>query len=233
MERDNVKDHFRRQVHEYEDLMRRIVPDYDLQTQLIIELIPFDIDASIRVLDLGSGPGTLSEPLLAAYPDATLVAFDLTEEMLAAARKRCSRFGDRFSTVVGDFAEDNFGSSYDVVLAGLTLHHLDHDLRRQVLGQIFLALNDGGAFLAREVVVDDDPFIARWHYRTWREFMSGNGEDAEYWYRKHLAKDHPASVEKQVAWLRGAGFSHVACHWQCRNFAVLSAHVSVVINPDC
>ena len=226
MERDNVKEHFRRQVHEYEDLMRRIVPEYDLQTQLIIQLIPFDIAASIRVLDLGSGPGTLSEPLLAAYPDATVVAFDLTEEMLAAARKRCSRFGDRFSTVAGDFAEDNFGSSYDVVLAGLTLHHLDNHPRRQALRRIFLALNDRGAFLAREVVADDDPFVAQWHYREWREFMSGNGEDAEQWYRKHLAKDHPVSVEKQLAWLRDTGFSHVACHWRYMNFAILSAHKS-------
>lgn len=188
MEREKVKDHFRRQVHEYEELMRRLVPAYDLQTHLLIELIPFDVDAPFRVLDLGSGPGTLSEKVLAAYPRSHVVAFDLTEEMLDAARARCHRFGDRFSAVAGDYAVDDFGSAYDLVLAGLTLHHLDDEQRQMTLERICLALNDGGAFLAREVVADDDPFIAEWHYRRWRDFMTRNGEDGEHWYRNHLAK---------------------------------------------
>ena len=53
---------------------------------------------------------------------AEVVAFDLTEEMLASARERCGRFADRFSTVAGDYAVDDIGSRYDLVLAGLTLH---------------------------------------------------------------------------------------------------------------
>ena len=226
MEREQVKDHFRRQVHEYEELMRRIVPAYDLQARLLIELIPFDTDTPIRVLDLGSGPGTLSEMVLAAYPRSHVVAFDLTEEMLDAARTRCHRFRDRFSAVAGDYAVDDFGSAYDLILAGLTLHHLDDEQRRMTLVQVFLALSDGGAFLAREVVADDDPFIAEWHYRRWRDFMTRNGEDGKQWYQKHLAKDHPASVKRQLDWLRSAGFPHVACHWRHMNFAILSAHKS-------
>lgn len=226
MEREQVKDHFRRQAHEYEAFMKRIVPAYDFQTRLLIELIPFDIDTPIRVLDLGSGPGTLSELVLAVYPRSEVVAFDLTDKMLDAARTRCQRFGHRFSAVMGDYAIDDFGSAYDLVLAGLTLHHLNDDQRQMALKQICLALNDGGAFLAREVVADDDPCIAQWHYRRWRDFMTSNGENGQHWYRKHLAKDHPASVKRQLDWLRSAGFSHVACHWQHMNFAVLSAHKS-------
>ena len=222
--KDQVKAHFRAQVPDYEGFMRRIVPGYDLQTCLLVDLIPFDTLARIRVLDLGSGPGILSALVLERYPNAEVVAFDLTEEMLAAARERCGRFADRFSTVAGDYAVDDVGSRYDLVLAGLTLHHLDDRQRRAVFRRLHAALTDQGVFLAREVVADDDSFVAGWHYRLWRAFMAEHGEDDDHWFRKHLSKDHPASVENQMAWLRDVGFAHVACHWRYMNFAVLSAH---------
>lgn len=222
--REQVKAHFRVQVPDYEGFMRRIVPGYDLQTRLLVDLIPFDASAPVRVLDLGSGPGILSALVLERYANAEVVAFDLTEEMLASARERCGRFADPFSTVAGDYAVDDVGSRYDLVLAGLTLHHLDDRQRRDVFRRLHAALTEQGVFLAREVVANDDPFIANWHYRLWRAFMAEHGEDDDYWFRKHLSKDHPASVDKQVAWLKEAGFSHAACHWQHMNFAVLSAH---------
>ena len=222
--KERVKAHFRAQVPDYEGFMRRIVPGYDIQTRLLVDLIPFDAFAPIRVLDLGSGPGILSALVLGRYPNAEVVAFDLTEEMLVAARQRCRRFADRFSTVAGDYAVDDIGSRYDLVLAGLTLHHLDDRQRRAVFRRLHAALTARGVFLAREVVADDDPFVANWHYRLWRAFMAEHGEDDDYWFRKHLSKDHPASVERQTAWLRDVGFSYVACHWRYMNFAVLSAH---------
>ena len=223
---EQVRAHFRAQVPDYEGFMRRIVPGYDLQARLLIDLIPFDAFAPIRVLDLGSGPGILSVMVLERYPNAEVVAFDLTEEMLASARERCRRFGERFSAVPGDYAVDDIGCRYDLVLAGLTLHHLDDRQRRELFRRLHAALTERGVFLAREVVADDDPFVANWHYRLWRAFMAERGEDDYYWFRKHLSKDHPASVEKQMAWLRHVGFSHVACHWRHMNFAVLSAHKS-------
>ena len=224
MDQQQVKEHFRRQVHEYEDFMGRIVPAYDFQTRLLIDLIPFEISSQINVLDLGSGPGILSERALERYPNATVVAFDLTQEMLESARERCAGFGGRLITRPGNFATDDFGSGYDLILAGLTLHHLDDKQRQAAFQKIFLALKVNGVFLAREAVADDDPFVANWHYRYWREFMSGNGEDGDLWYQMHLSKDHPASVEKQMRWLGNSGFDHIACHWRHMNFAILSAH---------
>ena len=174
----------------------------------------------IRVLDLGSGPGTLSELVMERYSRAEVVAFDLTGEMLDAARKRCRKFRGRFSAVEGDFAIDKFGSSFDVVLAWLTLHHLNDEQRRMIFRRIFTALKAGGVFLAREVTAEDDTYISERHYELWRAFMSDNGEDGAYWFRKHLQKDHPVALDRQLAWLRDTGFRHVACHWRYLNFAV-------------
>ena len=223
MKQKEVKEHFRKQVSEYVELMGRLVPQYMEQQKFLCELIPFDRSRPIHVLDLGSGPGVLSELVLKRFPQAKVLAFDLTEEMLKACRQRLAAFEGRLDIRQGDFSTDSFGVGYDVILAGLTLHHLDHEGRREVYARLYAALNSPGIFLAREVIVDDDPLVTEWHYSLWRSFLRASGEDDAFWYAKHREKDHPVSVEQQSAWLRRAGFMHVACHWRYWNSAIISA----------
>jgi tRNA (cmo5U34)-methyltransferase len=166
----------------------------------------------------------LSELVLKSYPQAKVLVFDLTHEMLEACKQRLAAFEGRVDFKQGDFRTDSFGVSYDVILAGLTLHHLDPEGRQEIYVRLYGALKNPGVFLAREVFVDDDPFVAEWHYSLWRSFMRANGEDDEFWFGKHRMKDHPVSVEQQSAWLRKAGFVHTACHWRYWNFAIVGGH---------
>lgn len=166
----------------------------------------------------------LSELVLDRYPHATVVAFDLTEAMLQACRQRLRRFATRLEIKQGDFKADSLGASYDVILAGLSLHHLTNPERRDALARIHTALVSGGVFLAREVIVDEDHFVTEWHYALWCAFMRSNGEDDVSYLEKHRQKDHPVSIEHQIAWLRDVGFVHPACHARHWNFAVISAH---------
>ncbi len=224
MEQQQVKEHFRKQAADYVGLMKRLVPKFTEQNEFLCELIPFERDKPIRVLDLGAGPGVLSELVLKLYPQATVLAFDLTEEMLQACRQRLSEFEGRFELKQGDFKTDSFGAGYDLIVAGLALHHLADKDRQEVFSRLHNALNDSGIFLAREIVVDTDTFVTDWHYSLWRSFMKANGEDDAFWYDKHQQKDHPVPVERQLAWLQEAGFTHTACHWRYWNFAIISAH---------
>ena len=223
MDDADVKEHFRKQVADYVGLMERIIPQYLAQQRFLCELIPFERTKRIHVLDLGSGPGVLSEIVLKLYPHASVLAFDLTKEMLDGCQARLApAFEGRFKTKQGDFKTESFEKEYDVILAGLTLHHLLDNERRLVFSQLYAALKEGGILLAREVVVDTDLFVTDWHYSLWRSFMRSNGEDDAYWYAKHMEKDHPVPIERQLDWLEGAGFVHTACHWRYWNFAILS-----------
>jgi tRNA (cmo5U34)-methyltransferase len=222
MEQDQVKEHFRKQAAGYLGLMERIIPQYMEQQRFLCNLIPFERNNPIRVLDLGSGPGVLSELVLKLYPRARVIAFDLTKEMLDLCQKRLSAFDGRFEVIQGDFKADSLGEGYDAILAGLTLHHLADDERRAVFSRLHAALKQGGIFLAREIVIDEDLFVTDWHYSLWRAFMRSNGEDDVFWYGKHQQKDHPVSVERELAWLKDAGFTHTACHWRYWNFAIIS-----------
>ena len=224
MEQEQVKAHFARQAAEYVELMSRLVPQYLDQQKFLCELIPFDRTRPLRVLDLGSGPGVLTELVLQRYPQATVLAFDLTEEMLKACTERLSAFEGRFDIRQGDFRTDALGAGYDAILAGLTLHHLEPGERQEFYCRLYGALRSPGVFLAREVVVDEDPFVADWHYDLWRSYMKANGEDDAFWYGKHREKDHPVSVEQQLTWLKRAGFVHTACHWRYWNCAIISGH---------
>jgi len=116
MKTENVRDHFRIQVPDYAGLMRRLIPFYDEQRDLMLALIPFERGASLRVLDLGCGPGLLASGIVAAFPDARLTLFDLTAEMIEACRSRFDG-SDRITYQVGDFRTDDFGTGYDVILA--------------------------------------------------------------------------------------------------------------------
>lgn len=223
MDDDQVKDHFRRQTADYVGLMERLIPQYVAQQQFLCELIPFDRNSPIRILDLGAGPGVLTEQALQIFPHASAVAFDLTREMLEVCEQRLASLKGRFEVRQGDFKTDPLGENYDVILAGLTLHHVEDEQRRKIFSKLLAALRRGGIFLAREIVTDEDPFVTEWHYALWRSFIRSKGEDDAYWYGKHRQKDHPAPVERQLAWLREAGFEHPACHWRYWNFAIISA----------
>jgi len=56
MKTEAVREHFRAQVPDYPSLMRRLIPFYDEQRDLMLSLIPFERVAPLRVLDLGCGP---------------------------------------------------------------------------------------------------------------------------------------------------------------------------------
>ena len=227
MEAQKVQEHFANQADEYEQLMTRLVPHYHEQHEVMAQLIPFGWDERIRVLDLGSGPGVLAEIILKLFSKSEVVVFDLTEKMLATCEKRLANFRDRLTLVQGDFKTDPLGTDYDLIMAGLSLHHLTHKERQVIYKDLYDALQPGGMYLAREIVVDPSPAVTDWHYRLWREFMSAQGEDDAMWYEKHRAKDHPATIDQHLSWLTESGFTNAVCHWRYFNFAILTAQKGI------
>jgi trans-aconitate 2-methyltransferase len=82
-----------------------------------------DADAPRRVVDLGCGPGNLTESLTQRWPHATIEALDSSPEMVAAAR------GRGVDAHVGDVGDWVPKPDTDVVISNATLQwvpdHLD------------------------------------------------------------------------------------------------------------
>jgi hypothetical protein len=53
--------------------------------------------------------------------------------------------------------------------------------------------------------------------------MQSQGEDPDFWYSKHIEKDHPMTLSDHFSWLKSAGFTQVACQWRLYNFAITTA----------
>lgn len=222
MKQEQVKEHFARQADNYEQLMVRLVPQYLEQHGIIAELLP-DTTGPCRVLDLGCGNGILSELVFGKIPEAFVVGFDLTESMLKAYAEKLAAQAGRFELRQGDFRTDPIGTGYDLILAGLTLHHLTWPERERFYQLLYVSLNEGGRLIARDIIIDEDPEVMNDQYALWQAFMRSRGEDPDFWYAKHREKDHPPTLTDHFAWLRGAGFTKVACHWRLYNFAITTA----------
>lgn len=69
-----------------------------------------------RVLDVGGGSGRIGE-LALDQGASRYVDVDLSDSMLALARERLERFGDKVTLIQGDFLQTPIPGSYDVILA--------------------------------------------------------------------------------------------------------------------
>jgi len=222
MKQEQVQEHFAKQADDYEKLMVKLVPQYLEQHQIIYSLLPEE-DKNYRVLDLGCGNGMLSEVVLEKLPNSHVVGFDLTENMLKAFDRKLSKYSGKFELIQGDFRTDPIGNKYDIIIAGLSLHHLTWPERENFCKILYSSLNDGGIFISRDIIIDEDQNIRSQQYGFWKEFMRSHGEDPDFWYSKHIEKDHPMTLKDHFLWLRKAGFSDVACQWRHYNFAITTA----------
>jgi len=98
--------------------------------------------------------------------------------------------------------------SFDVVVAGFSIHHVDNRRKRDLFSEVAQQLNDDGVFANLEVVASATPEL----HRQFLDLIGRADDDPE---------DRLASVESQLLWMRQAGLSQVDCLWRWRGFALL------------
>jgi release factor glutamine methyltransferase len=84
-----------------------LIPRPDSETLIAAALEHFGAAGPARILDLGTGPGTLLLAALDCWPRATGVGIDRSEAALGYARRNAERLGlaDRTDFRIGDWAE--------------------------------------------------------------------------------------------------------------------------------
>lgn len=108
------------------------------------------------VLDIGCGTGTLA---VAAWhrcrPGGTVTGVDISEKMLAAARRKTGRAAARVTLLSADSADLPFDDgSFDVVVVTTVLHMLPEDRLKPSLEEASRVLRSGGRLLVVDYAGD-------------------------------------------------------------------------------
>src|ERR1051325_9367678 len=114
-----------------------------------------------RILDIGTGAGRLIGIAKQRWPQVEAVGIDFSPPMLELARARFT--GDSFVTII----EHNLDKPlpklgvFDVVMSSFAIHHVTHERKRSLYGEVFDMLVPGGVFCNLEHVASP---IERLHH---------------------------------------------------------------------
>lgn len=174
---------------------------------VLLEHVPRD---ARRILDLGTGDGRLLALLEVDRPEMLGVGLDFSELMLGAARKRFAD-DERIELVEHDFTEPLPAlGRFDAVVSSMAIHHLEHERKRSLYGEVFDLLEPGGVFANFEHVASS---TRRLHLA----FFAAIDEPIE----NEDPSDRLLDVETQLGWLRELGFDDVDCYWKWLEMALL------------
>ena len=164
-------------------------------------LLPHSL-AGLRVLDMGCGTGQFAQ-LACAQGAAEVVAFDVSQKMLAEARARtdASRIDYRRMTIE-EFAAEPFGA-FDLVVSSVALHYVQD--YAAVVAAVRCVLAPGGRFVfSVEHPIVTAVAVQRWHEGPQGEILHwpvdnyrDEGERRHRWFIDGVIKYH-RTVETYV-----------------------------------
>jgi len=220
---DRVRQHFDEEACEFDGLIVKLIPHYEQMVEALVLAIPFESAASMKVVDLGCGTGTVAQHVLQVFPNAQITCVDIAENMIALARAKLAMY-ETVQYMVSDFQSFAVDGKYDVIVSSLALHHLATDIDKQnFYGQIYSGLRSGGVFYNADIVLGSSDFLQDRYMDQWRSFMEQNVSNEEIeskWIPKYRAEDRPAKLTDQLKWLTEIGFADVDVLWKHYNFAV-------------
>lgn len=171
------------------------VPEREARFTAMFDAVAALLPASFTALDLACGPGSISQRLLARFPDARAIAVDIDPVMLALGQGALGTVDGRLRWVDVDLASPDWraaldGTPVDVVLSSTALHWLWPDSLTRVYRDLGGVLPPGGLLLNADHLAFGSglPTFARLSdeilEREWSDdaFAARGIETAEQWW---------------------------------------------------
>ena len=237
-------------LRSWEDQQGGHMPDREERFDVMIAALRAHCGDSPRVVDLGSGPGSLASRVVRALPEATVVAVDLDPVLLEIGR-HALRDEQRITFVDADLSDPRLaeiaGTGFDAAMSTTALHWLSRDHLAGLYRSLAAMLRPGGIFLNGDRHHGEEPGVIAQVVRAVRsarpETFPEGALTWERWWEKALADpllaeavterarrhhDHPhdevaPTLRDHEEALRAAGFSEVGSLWQRLDDRVLIA----------
>ena len=205
-------------------------PIRDVQTAMVLRMIPQPIDAPIRILDVGAGYGALAAALLRDRPNATAVCLDASDAMLQLGPAKNPDLKHRMAFVQGSLDSpawlNSVSGTFDAVVSARALHHFtENQRRRHIFTELFTLVRSGGCFINADNVRAATKSLSERYRRARDEYLDRYVRESSGG-RTNLADAKAATpssyhgphnngiLEEELAWLREAGFEDVDCFWK-------------------
>jgi class 3 adenylate cyclase/SAM-dependent methyltransferase len=119
-----------------------------------------EIRAGERVLDLGSGTGTLAIRARQRQPGAEVAGLDADPRMIERARRKAHAAGMELELQRGSASDLPYADrSFDAVLSSLLFHHLDGGAKQAAAREIARVLAPGGRVVIADWGAPSDPLM--------------------------------------------------------------------------
>jgi 2-polyprenyl-3-methyl-5-hydroxy-6-metoxy-1,4-benzoquinol methylase len=135
---------FGRHEHRIAELYRAIFVDIDAYARQIGDWIP----TARRILEVGCGEGAVTERLARLYPDADILAIDITPRV--GRLFRGPRHRVTFAEITVRQVATEQPGSFDLVMLSDVLHHVPPPLRPELLAAVRATVAPGGALIFKD-----------------------------------------------------------------------------------
>jgi tRNA (cmo5U34)-methyltransferase len=210
----------------YDGTRRKVIYCFDDFYKTLLELIPFEPQDRFSFLDLGAGTGLVSSLIRERFPKAEAHLLDISEKMMEKARERfAGEKGVYF--YIRDYDREELPGRYPLVVSAMSIHHLADSKKQRLMKKIFDVLTAGGCFDHAELALGATVATEAIYQQRWQDHLGRTDLDQEELARiqERMALDQPALLEKQLSWMRAAGFGDVDCFFKHYNFSVYAGRV--------
>ena len=211
-------------VSNYLDTTRQAIPLAAEQIDAMLRVLAAFNAPTWTVLDVGSGDGTAAATIAQRFPVERITLVDFSRPMLQRAISRFDGGSLLVDLTLADLRDPGWREElpedvpvYDVVVSRYAIHHLPHERKRKLYGEIHDRLTPGGLFFNIEHVSSVSPVYSGIFDDLIIEGMvatSDSGEDltqatAAFHARQDAETNILAPAEEQCGWLRDSGFVDV------------------------
>jgi SAM-dependent methyltransferase len=159
---------WKRWLRRWDQQQDSLVPSRERRFHLMLDVLEASVGRSPRVLDLGSGPGSLSLRILRRLPRARSVAVDYDPVVLRIGQGALGSYHGRLTWVDAKLGAPGWTQSlprgrYDAAVSTTALHWLPPPNLRRVYRDVAGLLRPGGIFMNGDHLAwgSEDPALVR------------------------------------------------------------------------
>lgn len=143
------KDRFFTMAETYDKMAQILVPQYDMLQDEVFNIVSFNPEHELVVLDLGAGSGIFLEKVLDKFPKSICYWIDYSFDFMKIAQQRLSRFGNRVHYILSPLEsnwEEQLEHHPDLIFSMSAIHHLESKEKKNLYKKCFQLLNNAGWF---------------------------------------------------------------------------------------